>query len=559
MSKKNGIRKVGLTIFVLLILVTAGVFIVHREKILSKVLGQSEKEIEKALYYCPMHPTYTSDRPGDCPICYMKLEKREEVKLEEETRRSKDICYMHNCPMVHDGKPCPMLVMATMGEAVICPVCGTHVSEGQPMTEMKRVLYWTDPMMPDYKANQPGKSSMGMDLVPVYEERSGAMITSTPEGYAPILVSPQKRQLIGVRTMPVEKRKLTKTIRTVGRVMVDETRIVYVHPKVEGWVEEIFAKYEGEKVEKGQPLFSFYSPDFVSAQEEYLLALQMLKNLGKDASKEVKENAESNIVSVRRRLLWWDISEEQVQKIENQGKPEKSLILTSPIDGIVLKKNVFSGKYMERGENFYQLADLSTIWVDVDLYEYDLPAVKIGQEASVYLPNDEKSLFHGKVVYVSPTLNSETRTATARLELINSENLLRPGMYMTAEISVDLGERLVVPSEAVLDTGTRKILFVSKGDGVLEPRSVTVGVKAEDVVEVKEGVVQGELVVTSGNFLIDSESRLKAAIEGMSPPPVDQPKAGSVSEEKFKNGSTGGESTAGGGTSLEHGDHRHGQ
>ena len=473
----------------------------------------------KATYYCPMHPSYTSDRPGDCPICNMKLVKREtrapHAAHGTQTTSFKDICYLHNCSKVHAGQPCPMLVVAKAGETVTCPICGTHVAEAAS-TPQKKILYWTDPMIPGYTSDKPGKSPMGMDLVPVYEEEAGSLAgTPAPTGYAPILVTPQKQQLIGLKTAPAKTRRMTKTIRTVGRVMVDETREVHVHPKVEGWIGEIFAKYEGDAVTRGQPLFSFYSPDFVATQQEYLTALQMLNALPEETSPDLRAAAQANVAAARQRLFWWDVTEEQIQALEHRGTPAKTLLLTSPMDGIVLKKHVWPGEYMERGADFFHLADLSTVWVDTDLYEYDLPLVKLGQEATVALPHDATRQLRGKIVYVAPVLNPQTRTATARLEFPNPDGTLRPGMYATAQISVDFGERLAVPEEAILETGVRQILFVDKGQGVLEPRDATVGLRADGYDEVKSGVTEGETVVTSGNFLIDSESRLKAALEGM--------------------------------------------
>ncbi len=419
---------------------------------------------QAALYYCPMHPTYISDRPGDCPICSMKLVKRDK----------------------------------TMPE--------------QPSKE-KKILYWTDPMMPGYKSDKPGKSPMGMDLVPVYEESAGGAAAAT-EGYAAVLLSPQKRQLIGIKTLPARKQPLTKEIRTVGLVMVDETRIVHVHPKVEGWIKEIHARYEGDAVKKGQPLFSFYSPDFVSVQQEYLTTLRLLKELPADAGARVKEAAEKNLEATHQRLLWWDVSEAQVRELEQQGKPSETLVLVSPMDGIVLKKHVWAGEYMERGADFYHIADLSSLWVDARLYELDLPFVRVGQEAAITFEKGTDQQLRGKVVFVSPTLEEETRTAVARLEFPNADGRLKPGMFATAEISVDLGEKLVVPVEAVLDSGTRQLLFVDKGEGLLEPREVMVGVKGDGLWEIVRGVSEGEPVVVNGNFLVDSESRLKAALEG---------------------------------------------
>ena len=499
----------------IVLLVGVGVLVTHHSPL------TSSHHASKVVYYCPMHPTYTSDRPGDCPICNMKLVRREATGPPSTVHRPptaqqplRDICYLHNCPMAHEGKPCPMLVVAKPGEKITCPICGTHIAEAAT-SKAKKILYWTDPMIPGYTSDQPGKSPMGMDLVPVYEEEGSPVGPETAAGYASILVSPQKRQLIGVKTAPAERRRMTKTIRTVGQVMVDETRRVHVHPKVEGWLGELYAKYEGDAVKKGQPLFSFYSPDFVSTEQEYLAALQTAQQIPPQASAEVIAAAHANVAAARQRLLWWDITEEQIQEIERTGTPAKMLLLVSPIDGIVLTKHVFAGEYMERGGDFYHIADLSTVWVDAALYEYDLPLVSVGQEAAVDLPQQGGQPLRGRVVYISPTLNPDTRTATARLEFPNPENRLKPGMYATAEVSVDLGERLAVLAEAIMDTGTRRILFVDKGEGVFEPRDVTLGVKADGYDEVKRGVAEGERVVTSGNFLIDSESRLKAALQGM--------------------------------------------
>ena len=476
---------------------------------------------EAGVYYCPMHPSYTSDRPGSCPICNMQLVKREAEPAAapaaapaQPAKSTGDVCHLHNCPMAHTGQPCPMLVVSKPGEEVVCPICGKHVAEAEEPPE-HAVLYWTDPMMPGYRSDKPGTSPMGMELIPVYAE---AGLTGGPpaaEGYTPILVSPQKQQLIGVKTARAQRQSLTKTIRTVGRVTVDETRIVRVNPKVEGWVEEVFAKYAGDAVTNGQPLFSFYSPDFVQTQEEYLAARRTLDGLAPNAGPELLATALSNVAAARQRLLWWDVTEEQVQQLEQRGMPSKTLTLTSPIDGVVLAKEVFPGQFMERGAKFYELADLSTVWVDADLYESDPSLVGIGQEVAI-LPAEGQELpeLRGKVVYVSPVVNPQTRTATARVELANPGNVLKPGRFVTAQLTVELGQRLVIPAEAVLSTGTRHVVFVDKGQGLFEPRDVTVGAKSEGRVEVVSGVADGDAIVVSSQFLIDSESRLKAALEG---------------------------------------------
>ena len=463
-------RKIALVVLIAAVL--AAVVAVRMARPLRHA-GHSEQAA--ALYYCPMHPDYTSPRPGECPICHMQLVKREK---EAPAGKPEDLCVMHNCPMAHDGRPCPMLVVSKPGEEVSCPICGTHVA---------------------------GK-----------EEGSSSAVSA--QGYAAVLLSPQKRQLIGVKTAPARKQALIKKIRTVGLVKVDETRIAHVHPKVEGWIEEIYARYEGDAVKKGEPLFSFYSPDFVSVQQEVLTALQFLKGLPANAGPEVKEAAEKNAAAARQRLLWWDVTPQQVDLLEKRGSPQKMLVMVSPMDGIVLKKHVWAGEYMERGADFYHIADLSSLWVEAKLYELDLGLVRVGQEAVIRFEKGDEQERAGKVVFVSPTLEEETRTAVARLEFTNADGGLKPGMFATAEILVDLGEKLVVPSEAVLDSGTRQILFVDKGEGLLEPREVKVGTKGDGLWEILSGVREGEPVVVNGNFLVDSESRLKAALEGAGSP-----------------------------------------
>ncbi len=466
---------------VLALLLIAGAAVFVSKQHFQHVSGD-QSHSGKEVYYCPMHPAVTSSKPGNCPICSMRLVKREDDPVPAAGKKNgspaagkkmEEVCLLHNCSMGHDGAPCPMMVIAKPGEEVTCPICGTHIT--------------------------------------VVEDSAAA----APGGYAVILLSPQKQQLIGVKTSPAVKKRVAKTIRTSGKVMTDETRVVHVHPKVEGWVEQIFARYEGDPVKKGQPLFSFYSPDFVSAQQEYLSALKMVKELPAGAGEEIMAAAQAGLEAGRQRLRWWDVSDEQVKSLEEKGAPSKTLLMSSPIGGIVLKKHVFAGEYMERGADFYHLADLSTVWVDADLYEYDLPLVAVGQEAVITLPNDPSFRRQGKVVYLSPFLKPETRTATARVELANLEGFLRPDMFTTVEIRVDLGEQLAVPEESVFDTGTRRILFVDKGEGIFEPREVLTGAKADGYVVVNSGVKEGEPVVTSGNFLIDSESRLKSALTSM--------------------------------------------
>src|SRR3989338_6250329 len=412
----------------------------------------------QAVYYCPMHPTYTADRPGDCPICNMKLVKREPaVEQAQPANRptgltAKDICYMHNCPMMKPGQQCPMMIVAKAGEAVTCPVCGTHVAEAAsaPEAGRKKILYWTDPMIPGFKADGPGKSPMGMDLVPVYEEETPGASAAAPEGYAPILVTPQKRQFIGVTTARAERRVITKTIRTVGQIAND--------------------------------------PELYQAQQEYLQSLKGLEQVKAGAMPEVIEQAQRLVDSSRLRLRRLGLSNELIDEMTTWTGPDQSLLLADP-----------SGR----------------VWLYAPIYEYELPLVKTGQTITIEIPAIPGKTLEGTIRAIDSVLDPATRSARVRAVLTDPENVLKPEMYVNASIAVTAGEVLAVPEAAVFNTGTKQIVFVDKGQGVFEPRDVAVGVKADGFYEVKGGVAEGELVVTSGNFLIDSESRLKPALEGV--------------------------------------------
>lgn len=331
-----------------------------------------------------------------------------------------------------------------------------------------------------------------------------------------VLLSPIRQQLAGVRTGVVEVRDLETTVRTVGIVDYDERKVARIHTKIEGWIEEIFVDFTGKFVRKGDPLFSVYSPELVATQEEYLLALKAKRYLEGSPVQEVSQSGHSLLDAARRRLLLWDITEEQIQELEEKGKPKKSLTLYSPIDGIVVKKEAYKGIFVKPEMELYAIADLSTIWVYADIYEYELPLIKVGQEATVSLSYYPGQVFKGKVVYIYPYLKDKTRTIRVRFEFPNTPGWkLKPEMFSNVEVRIKLGKRLAVPEEAVLDSGTRQIVFVAKGEGLFEPREVKLGTQVEGYYEVLSGLSKGEKVVTSANFLIDSESRLKAAMGAM--------------------------------------------
>jgi Cu(I)/Ag(I) efflux system membrane fusion protein len=330
-----------------------------------------------------------------------------------------------------------------------------------------------------------------------------------------VQITPERQQLIGVKIGQVEMRPLEKVIRTVGRVDYDEKRIITVSLKIGGWIEDLYVDFMGKYVRKGEPLLTIYSPELVSTQEEYLLALEAKKSLSKSSFPEVAGSGESLAESAKRRLKLWDITDEEIQKLEESGKSKKTLTLYAPFSGFVLEKTAYKGMNVMPGMSLYKLADLSVVWLYADIYEYELPFVRLGQEATIQLTYLPGETFRGKAAYIYPSLNPETRTAKVRFEIPNSHERLKPEMYANVEIKVRLGQKLVVPEGAIIDTGIRQLAIVDKGSGYFEPREVKVGAKVENYYEVIKGLQAGERIVTSANFLIDSESKLKEALAGV--------------------------------------------
>lgn len=329
-----------------------------------------------------------------------------------------------------------------------------------------------------------------------------------------VQISPERQQLIGVRIGTVEKRVLQKVIRTNGRVEFDEKRLATISPKIGGWIEELYVDFTGAPVKKGAPLLTLYSPELVSTQEEYLSALRARRELSASPYPEVAASGNALVESARRRLRLWDISEEQIRVLEQTGQVRKTLTLYSPYGGIVLEKMAFRGMRVEPGMALYKLADLSVVWLIADIYEYELPLIRLGQQATIHLSYLQGEAFTGKAVFIYPYLDAQTRTAKVRFEFANPHGKLKPEMYAGVEITIRLGDKVTVPEGAIIDTGIRKVAIVDKGSGYFEPRDVKLGTKAGDYYEVLDGLTVGERVVTSANFLIDSESKLKEAVGG---------------------------------------------
>ena len=328
-------------------------------------------------------------------------------------------------------------------------------------------------------------------------------------------VSPERQQLVGIRTAVAEIRPLVKKIRTVGIVTYDETRVAQVFSKVEGWIENLLVNYTGTLVQKGQPLFTLYSPDLVSTQEEYLLALKAKQALGSSSIKEISAGSDSLLESAHRRLSLWDISEEQINNLTKTGKPQRTLTFYSPISGFVLKKDAIQGMRVMPDKELYTITDLTTVWVNADIYEYELAPIRVGQKATINLSYFPTRSFAGKVAWISPVMDEKTRTAKVRLEFPNRDFILKPEMYANVEIEIDAGRKLAVPDEAVLDSGLRKVVFLDKGDGRFEPAEVKTGNKFDGYYEILEGLSPGERILASASFLLDSESRLKEAMGAM--------------------------------------------
>jgi Cu(I)/Ag(I) efflux system membrane fusion protein len=371
-------------------------------------------------------------------------------------------------------------------------------------------------------AGKPGEMEMEMKGMTVESIQKGGKMQEVTPGT--VQISPERQQLIGVKIGMVEMKPLEKVIRTVGRVDYDEKRLATISPKIGGWIEDLYVDFTGKFVQQGEPLLTIYSPELVSTQEEYLLALRAKKDLVKSPFSEVAGSGNSLAESARRRLKLWDISDDQIKALEDSGQPRKTLTLYSPFSGIVLEKVAYRGMNVMPGIALYKLADLSVVWLYADIYEYELPLIRLGEQASIqlsYLPGEN---FTGKAIYIYPSLNPETRTAKVRFEFPNPHGKLKPEMYANVEIRIQLGRKLAVPEGAIIDTGIRQLAIIDKGNGYFEPREVKVGAKVDNYYEVIKGLKAGEKVVTSANFLIDSESKLKEAMGGMAMPGMEHGK-----------------------------------
>lgn len=424
---------------------------------------------------------------------------------------------------------------ATKTTTASSPEQTTSTTREKAAAKQEKTLYHC-PMHPNYISDRPGECPIcGMTLVPIEKEEEKESLT-LPGGA--VEISPERQQLLGVTFGQAERRELHQIISAYGRLSYDETRLASVTTKFSGWVEKLYVDYTGKLVRRGEPLFSIYSPDLIAAQEEYLLALRAQKTFepregglasrsqgdgrailgsalnSKRGSADLNPNLASLVEAAKRRLLLWDIDEAQIARMEKEGKPFRSLTIYSPVTGFITEKNVVEGKFVMAGENLFSLADLSRVWLLADIYELDLPLVAVGKEVEVEIASFPGETFRGRITYIFPYLENESRTVKVRVEFPNPGYRLKPEMYGRVKMHLMLGSRLSIPEEAIIDTGERKLVFVVHEGNHFEPREIKLGIKAGEFYEILSGLEEGERVVTSAQFLIDSESRLKAAVKG---------------------------------------------
>ena len=406
----------------------------------------------------------------------------------------------------------------------------------QPKPAEPKILYYQDPMHPWYHSDKPGIApDCGMKLVPVYASEAPAAALAPGS----VEISAARQQLMGVTTAKAEYRTLDKTLRTVGQVAMDETRLVNVHVKVNGWIQRVFVDSTWQQVRKGDPLFTFYSPDLLATQQEYLLALRARDSLAQSSFQEVAAGGETLLEAARRRLELWDLIDAQIHQLELSGKPEHDLTFYAPAGGYVLERKAFPNLYVTPDMEIYKLVDLSTVWVQGDIYESEAPDVSLGEQAVLTTDALPNVALRGRLTFIYPDVKPDTRTLTVRMEFSNPGLKLKPGMFVNVELHRALGRHLTVPVDAVLDSGERQRVFVDRGSGVFEPRQVKVGARTGDHAVILGGLHAGERVVTRANFLIDSESNLRESMAGMAGMPgmkqegqTAMPPAAKVREEK---------------------------
>jgi multidrug efflux pump subunit AcrA (membrane-fusion protein) len=477
MNRKAIAGIIGAVIIVAVIVVGFGILNGNQDEKVKSMAAASQDDAQ--LWTCGMHPEVIVDEPGQCPKCGMDL-----------------------VPVKQSGA----------AKAEDPPTDPSTDKDKTAAKKDRKILYWQAPMDPTEIYDHPGKSKMGMDLVPVYEDQvSGSGGT--------VKIDPVTVQNMGVRYTTVKKMDFNRDIRAVGLVQYNEEKLYTINSKISGWIEKLYVDYTGKMVRKGQPLLEIYSPDLVTTQEEYLLALNNQKAVSASSFGSIRDGAESLLKSTRKRLDYWDIPNSEIDRLEKTGEVRKTLQLVSPANGVVVHKNAVEGAKVNTGMDLYHIADLSTVWVEASVYDYELPWISEGQTAEMELSYLPDKRFTGKISYIYPYLDEKARTAKIRLEFKNPNLELKPGMYANVYLEgKTIPNTLVIPSEAVIRSGERNLVFIARGEGKFEPRQVQVGAEGgpnNRYFRVLSGLLDGEKVVTSAQFLLDSESRLQEAIQKM--------------------------------------------
>jgi len=426
--------------------------------------AQAQKGERKILYWeDPMHPAYRSDKPGIAPDCGMKL-----------------------TPVYAD-------------------------SGGD-----RKVLYWQDAMNPAHKSDKPGIAPDGMKLVPVYADDGGVQPSASADASAmppgTVQVTPEKQQLIGVKFATAEMGGGTRTFRTVGRVVIDESRVGRIRTKLNGWVQEVFVDYVGQKIQKNAALLTIYSPEMLAAERELLLVAKAASGMKDTSLPGAFDQSEALLQAARRRLELWGLTQGQINQVVRTGEPLRTITLYSPVAGYVTDLKATPGSSVTPEIDLYTIVDTSQVTVAADVFEYEIANIHLGDREQVFLQALPGKTFAGRVEYVQPQTDASSPTYKVRLDMGNPGLALKPDMYAQVEFTVEEPAKLTVPTGAVLDAGERKVVYVDRGNGFFEPREVRTGTRDNDHVEILAGLKAGERVVASGSFLIDSESQLKAPV-----------------------------------------------
>ena len=463
-------------------------------------------------YVCPMHPQIVKGEPGNCPICGMNLVKKEPVEEEKPKMTMDDV---KNDTLIEHAKRhsdptyvCPMHPQIVKGEPGNCPICGMNlvkkeVAEEKPKMAMakpskeKKIKYWLAPMDANFRRDEPGKSPMGMDLVPVYEEAEGSVEASADSELPKITINPSTAQNMGVRIEKATINELSRTIKTIGSITYNEDSLHHIHARANGWVEQVYTQSLGDPVTKGKTMLEYYSPDIVAAQKDLLVS---------------KRAGGSSLASASKtRLRDLNVPDSVIEEISRTGESQNRIPIIANHSGVVTSIGIKNGMYITPGTEIYTIADLSSVWVIVDVFEHQLTWVKVGNKAEIKVQGVPGRDWEGKVEYIYPELNPKTRTLKVRLKIDTPEQLLKPNMFADVTLFTKDKQALTVPSEAIIYYENSPRIVKVVAENKYQPVEVKIGMKSNGRVEIVEGIDNGDDILVSGQFMIDSESNLQAS------------------------------------------------